>query len=409
MPKPSLRDVSARAIVAAIADAAERWSDADFSPRVRATQAIEARLGYTTPVVEYALDRLFFGLRRDVLEAAIAAELGSVAALDGPVPRDGRPDAYARGVDRVVVISSNTTIGVALVPALFALCAKCEVVVKDRSDTLVTAFFESLVEERPEFAGAAIARAWRGGEDREEDALLAAADVVVAFGRDDTLRAIRAKTAIEARFVPFGHRLSIGYVGAEAVRLRDRALLDGIASDALLYDQEGCLSLHALFVQGVADDARAFAEELALAIERTSIEFPPSPLDAARAIDVAAYRNLAAFRAAGGRGAVFAAAAGSATVVFEPPHDQPPPLLPRMLPVYAVSDIDDVARFVRDQHLPIQAIGTDATRSADVRRLAETIGAVRVAALGEMQAPPISGHHGGAPRISDFVRWIDCE
>jgi hypothetical protein len=32
-----------------------------------------------------------------------------------------------------------------------------------------------------------------------------------------------------------------------------------------------------------------------------------------------------------------------------------------------------------------------------------------VARLGEMQAPPVGGHHGGAPRVSDFVRWIDRE
>jgi hypothetical protein len=41
--------------------------------------------------------------------------------------------------------------------------------------------------------------------------------------------------------------------------------------------------------------------------------------------------------------------------------------------------------------------------------LAEAIGAVRIARLGEMQAPPVGGHHGGAPRIADFVRWIDRE
>jgi hypothetical protein len=24
-----------------------------------------------------------------------------------------------------------------------------------------------------------------------------------------------------------------------------------------------------------------------------------------------------------------------------------------------------------------------------------------------MQDPPLSGHHGGRPRIADFVRWVD--
>src|SRR5215469_13534728 len=55
-------DLSARpvrSILRAIADAAERWSDGDFPPRVRALERVCARTGYSMPVAEYAMDRLF--------------------------------------------------------------------------------------------------------------------------------------------------------------------------------------------------------------------------------------------------------------------------------------------------------------------------------------------------------------
>src|SRR5450432_115037 len=182
MPKTLLRDLSARAILASVASAAERWRDADFAPRVRATAAIEKRLQYTIPVIDYAFDRLFNGLTEDAIGAAIVDELGSLEALDGFTPRAGRPDAYARGVDRVAIVSSDTTIGVAIVPAIYALCAKCDVVVKDRSDDVVAAFFSSLAEERPEFRKAARAQTWTGGADAAESAILGSADTVVAFG-----------------------------------------------------------------------------------------------------------------------------------------------------------------------------------------------------------------------------------
>jgi hypothetical protein len=414
MPKPSLRAYSARAIVGAIADAAERWSDADFPPRVRATAAIEARLGYTTPVVEYALDRLFFSLRRESLTAAIVDELGSLDALDGFVTRAGRPAAFARGVARVVVVSSDTTIGVALPAALFALCAKCDVVVKDRSDALVAAFFETLVEELPEFATAARAQTWHGGNDADEPALLAAADVVVAFGGDDALRAIRGRCAADARFVAFGHRVSVGYLTRAALQSAQRAsILDGIAADTLLYDGDGCLSLHTLFVErsddgDSADDDRAFARDLAEAFARTEIEFPGGRLDAASAASVAAYRNLGAFRAANTPGARLTSLA-SATLAFDPPREAPLPLLPRVLPIYTVNDTADVLSFARAHRLPIQALGVADPGAADIAQLAEDIGAVRIARFGLMQAPPLAGHHGGAPRISDVIRWIDAE
>jgi acyl-CoA reductase LuxC len=402
----ALRALPAERIVGFVADAALRWCNADLAARVRAAAAIEERLGYTAPVVDYALDRLFGGLTRAALEAAVAAELGSVAALDGVVERGVAPAAWARGVARVLVVSSDTTIGVALVPAVFALCAKCDVVVKDRSDALIAAFFESLADEHPAFAHAATAREWSGGSDPAEDALLAGADVVVAFGRDETLGTIRARCAPEARFVAFGHRASVGRLTRNDLAALDAATAERIARDALLYDGEGCLSLHALFVEADGEALERVAATIADACKRVAVEFPSGPRSAQRAAAVFAYRNLAAFRAAGGRGAVLRAA--DVTVVVDPPRDESPPFLPRTLPLIPVDGDDAVVGYVREQRLPVQALGVVAADTSAVA-LAQRLGAVRVAPFGTLQAPPLSGHHGGAPRIADFVRWIDRE
>jgi hypothetical protein len=399
----TLRALPARRIVAHVADAAQRWTDADFPPRVRVTAEIERRLGYTTSVVEYALDRLFFAIAPAALEAAIGAELGSLAALDGIVERRGLPAAWARGVARVAIVSSDTTIGVALLPAVFALCAKCDVVVKDRSDALIAAFFGSLKDEHPAFEGAAQARPWTGGDDSDEDELFANAGTVIAFGRDETLRAIRARCGAETRFVPFGHRASIGRLTRTDLAALDDLLADRIVRDALLYDGEGCLSLHALFVDAGGTDLERVARALAAACERVALEFPGGTRDALPAARTAAYRNLAAFRAASGSGAMLRGA--DATLVIDPPAQDALPFLPRVLPVYRGDD-DAVARYVESQRLPVQALGVvDAAPGAVT--LAARIGAVRVAPFGSMQSPPAAGHHGGAPRIADFVRWID--
>jgi hypothetical protein len=320
------------------------------------------------------------------------------------------PLSSARGVDRVVIVSSDSTIGVALVPAMYALAAKCTVVVKDRGDALVSAFFLTLAEERPQFAAAAQARIWSGGEDALEAELLGGADVVVAFGADAALRAIRAGLRADARFVPFGHRASIGYVDVARIPARVRAaVLSGVAADALLYDGDGCLSLHALFAKGERATVEAFVADLAAAFERVSVEFPAGSGQPARSAAAAAYRNLGAFRAATGRGLVYAPGAQSATIAFDPPREAPPPFLPRVLPVFPVADAAEAIAYVRGHRLPVAALGVADPFDPEVLRVAEAIGAVRIARLGEMQAPPVGGHHGGAPRISDFVRWIDVE
>ena len=82
--------------------------------------------------------------------------------------------------------------------------------------------------------------------------------------------------------------------------------------------------------------------------------------------------------------------------------------MPRTIPLIPVDGDDAIVRYARAQRLPLQALGVVAADAAAVA-LAEQLGAVRVAPFGTLQTPPIGGHHGGAPRIADFVRWIDRE
>jgi hypothetical protein len=410
MPKTSsaangaLRAKPARAIVRAIAGAAERWSDADFPPRVRATAAIGERLGYTIPVVDYALDRIFNGITAEALTATIADELGSIGALDGFTERAGRPAAWARGAGAVTIVSSDTTIGVAIAPLVFALAAKCAVTVKDRSDALVAAFAETLGEELPESLAALEVRTWTGGSDPDEAHALGAADVVVAFGGSDALRAIRSRCAADATFVPFGHRASAGYVAN--ADLGSCGIASDVARDALLYDGDGCLSLHLLFVQRGAGDAHErFVARLADACAANAIEFPPGAREPARAARAAAYTTAAAFRAANGDGRVMRAPDGAWSIVVAPPLDDLPPFGGGVIPVVFVDGIAEIAAIVARHALPLQAIGV--ASDADARELTERLGAVRIARLGAMQDPPLAGHHGGRARIADFIRWVD--
>jgi hypothetical protein len=413
MPKPcsaadnaGLRALDARAIVAALADAAERWCDADFPPRVRATAAVCERLGYTLPVVEFALDRLFGGLTAAALTAAIAHELGSLDALDGPIAPDGRPPAWARGVDRVTIVSSDSTIGVAIPPLAYALCAKCAVTVKDREDALVAAFVETLGEERPELARAVDARSWTGGVGEHEGAALGDADVVVAFGAADALIAIRDRCGPEANFVPFGHRASAGYVRATDDLAAYDTIAAGAARDALLYDGDGCLSLHVLFVEAAGDALAAFSGALTAACCAAGVEFPMGVRAPRRAVASARYAEAAAFRAANGSGRVVRDTHGAWSIIVDAPHDEPPPFGAGAIPLVLVANADAAAAYVERHGIRLQALATT-DPAGDARDLAVRLGAVRTAPFGRLQDPPLAGHHGGRSRIADFIRWID--
>ncbi len=402
-----LATVPARKIVRAIASAAERWSNADFPPRVRILDGIAERTGYSLPVVEYALDRLFFSITQNDLEAVIRSELGSLEALDGFVARTGRPDAFAAPAGQVCVISSRTTIGVAIAPAVFALCAKCDVLVKDREDALAGAFFETLAEELDEFAEAARAAVWSSGDENAPD--LGKFDAVVAFGSDRTLKALSKSVLPDARFIGYGTRASAGYVdrGTLSSVSRAKEIAHGAARDLVLYESEGCLSLHALFVErGGAIDSKRFCEMLASEVERANVEFPLARNHASVAAQIAQQRDLAAFRAASGRGAVYADANGEYALLLDPPQSEPPPFLPRTLGIFSVDDAGEALTYVREHHLPLEGFALSADRPHLVQMALEA-GAVRLTQFGELQHALMSGDHGGRPRIAEFVRWID--
>lgn len=397
-----------RRIINAISDAATRWSDADFSPRVRSLERICERTGYSIPVVEYALDALFNSLRADVIESLIAGELGSLDALDDFVERPGRPKARAVPIGSVAVISSRTTIGVALVPAIFALCAKCDVIVKDREDALIGAFFATLTEEMDGFVQAAFATSWTGAEATD----LRAFDAVVAFGDDATLGVIRAQLAPTAAFIPFGSKISIGYITRES--LGDDAAAThtarGAARDALLYDTEGCLSLRVLFVErGGAIAPERFAELLAREIETAATEFPPGAARAPQVqAELARMRDLAVFRETQRQGRIFSDTRATYALLFDAAMEHAPSLLPRTLSLHSVDAPSDAVAFIQRHRLPIEAVATNNPRD-DVRALALTVGANRIAAFGELQRPLLAANHGGRPRIAEFVRIVTAE
>lgn len=391
-----------RAIVGAIDRAAVRWSDPSFDARRNVRAAVSQRTGYSLAAVDYAFDALFGPIRREALESIIASELGSLDTLDRFVENAARPAARALPIGRVAVVASRTTIGVAILPAVFALCAKCGVLVKDRDDRLVASFFETLHAELPAIRDAARAQTWRSDEDAFS---LRGFDAVVAFGSDATLAAIASELGYPARFVGFGSKASAGYVARESLdeESQAREVAAGAARDLVLYESEGCLSLHSLFVErGGAVSFERFADLFRKALENACRRFSADP-DAHRRRRAEA-RDLATFR---GQTAVTDELVNYLTVV-DAPLDEPPLFLPRAIRVHGVVDSAQTAQYYQRHAVALEALALSRPRP-DLLELAVHLGASRIAPFGALQTPALGAFHGGRPRIADFVRWIGWE
>jgi len=396
-----------RSIVGAIAGAAARWSEAVFPPRLRAREAVAARTGYAAAAIDYAFDRLFGSLTRGAIEAVIAGELGSVDALDGFVTEAGRPPSRALPIGRVCVISSRTTVGVAIVPALFALCAKCSVLVKDREDLLASAFFATVVEHLDPLRAAIETRAWDGADNAHALRDFAA---IVAFGSDSALREIGDGLLHETRFIAYGSKASAGYVTRDTLREESKARIAarGAALDLVLYESEGCLSLHALFVE--REDAvtpQRFAELLNEAIAELTPRFPPAARDVGIAAKLAGERELALFRRSAGATAIADPQAAS-LVAVDPSPDEPPLFLPRVVAVRSVNEPQDALAYLQRHAVELEAVAVSEHRD-DLVEFAQAAGASRITTLGALQSPPLGIFHGGRPRIAEFVRWMSDE
>lgn len=378
-------------MISAIARAAERWKNPDFPPRLRAARRISQRMAYSMPMVDFALDTLFGSITEEHLRDVIGNELG---------------DAVAEPIGKVAIISSRTTIGVAVVPAIFAIAAGCDVLVKDREDYLVAEFFATLRQaqgdtvraqgdtvraqgdtapaQHDKLHGDARVRAetWDGASGVKD---LSGFDAVVAFGTAETLDAIERSLPARIRFIGYGPKASVGYVSREALASQSdaRRIADGAARDLILYEGEGCLSLHSLFVQsGAAVSPESFAARLGSAIERTSLEFP---IHAARVRDGVARMN--ARDAAAFRGTLLASDSAASYVIESGLADRAPSFLPRVLAIHTIASLDEMHAYLERHRIPIELCAGE--------------GGVR---FGEMQRPPLQYRHGGRPRIAEFVR-----
>ena len=350
--------------------------DADFPPRVRATRGDRGaarlydagrRLRARPPL------RRNHRRRADARRSSTSSVRSRRSTVSSSATAGRRPGRAASTRSRS---SRATRRSASRSRRWSSRCARsARVTVKDRSDALVAAFAETLGEELPELRRTLDVRAWT--RRRRRSGRTGARRKPTSSSRSAAtrrLRAIRARCAPDTTFVPFGHRASAGYLARDALA-GDADVAAGVARDALLYDGDGCLSLHLLFVEARARRrARALRRRRcadACAAQRDRI---PARHRAIRRAPRAsrAYAAAAAFRAANGTGACCARPTAPGRIVVEPPVDELPPFGGGVIPIISVDGLDAAAAYVARHRIPLQAVGVagsdDATRSRRTAR-----------------------------------------
>ena len=379
----------------ALGAVARSWLDRSSPHRRAAERLLPARTGYAPEMVAEALDLLFRSLEVERLEELLRTDLPHSPC---PAPR------------LVFLIAAGTVFPPAIVGATAALLLGSPVLIKPASAEPISAslWARSLAAHDPELARLVAVLPWPRARSEITLAALEAAGAVIAHGDDQTIAAIRAAAPSSTRIIAHGHRVSAAILGAGALTADPKGLARGLARDVALYDQQGCLSPHTVFVEETsasnttsADTARTFAGLLAAELTELERSWPRARLDPAAASSLRQFllaRELKGDVILGGFDAGWAVVLDST----EPKARFEYSPLGRTVivkPAPAVGAAIEALAAVRDR---LQAVGlaiTHRDRIALARRLGlyddvdsnqDWAPRVRLCPVGTMQSPPLT-------------------
>ena len=346
------------------------------------------------------------------LAAGLAAVLGGVRGESArrvfAEAARRRPETVEAPGFALVVLASNLP-ALAVQPLLPALAARRPVLLKCPSaePVFTPAFVRALVERLPALESAVAVAVWPGGDEAREAPLLERAGVVLAYGDAEAVASLARRTRSAgstergARFVPYGPRTSLAVVGAEA---DPAAVAPGLARDIALFDQRGCLSIAAVYVEGGEPEAERMAEALAEALRERAARWPPGPPLPSEA---AAVRQLRALGEVSGR-PVWSVGDSLAegTVLLEPtPAFQPTPGL-RTVRVHPVPDLGDLPEILAPWNGRLQGValaGLSKEKAGTLVPAFKRLGVSRVAPPGELQHPDTAWHNGGVDPLEALL------
>lgn len=292
----------------AVAAASSTLKSAPLDRRVKWLSAAARQLHETSRAAAEALSEST-GLSRPMVDWALQTTLETVD--ESSLRSVGNEVAASRGapLQWLPVILAGNLFTASVRGVFVPLLAGVPVLAKasSREALFPQMLREALAATDAELAAAFGVVSFRGGETSFESELVGDASAVAVYGGDETVADVRHRHP-DKRIIAHGHGVSLAYCSRSAAS--SRVTFDELALDVVAYDQRGCLSPQAIYVEGDLTDATAFAERLAeRGLVPISVKLPrgPLPLDAGAA--QAQWRGLAEIEGHLVQGDTFAVAA----------------------------------------------------------------------------------------------------
>jgi hypothetical protein len=400
-------------IIDAIDLAVARLLDRQDPYRRRMDQLLPIITGYDREMVRLGLTGYLKTFRKPQLQRFLAEDFVNPAILDNfqPLPKGGMGRAF--GPQILAHVWAGNVPGLPLWSLVAGLLVKAGNIGKVPSaEPLFAGWFAQLFAEvAPELADCLAVVWWQGGNEVLETSVLNEADLVLGYGRNESLAAIQSRVPITKRFLAFGHKVSFAMVSAAALNAsKVSAIARLMAYDVARYDQQGCYSPHMVFVEcGGSVSPERFAQYLAHELAGFEEKFPLRTLSLAEASGIVAWRNMEEMLPGG---QVFGAASGAWTVSYQAEDKVfSPSCLNRTIRVVGIDSLADVPAILTPFRTLLQTAGI-AAPPEELLALASALGEVgitRIAAIGDMTSPEAGWHHDGRFNLLDLVEITEID
>ncbi len=273
-----------------------------------------------------------------------------------------------------VVLASNVP-GLAAQSILPALLLGRPLLVKSssREPLFAAALVRALAGCEPALGDAFAAVAWPHEHRALTESAFARCERVVAYGGQATIDALAA--SFGGRLVAHGPRASVAFV---AGAFDPVGLGRALARDVAVFDQRGCLSVQAVYVDG---DAPLLAEGLAFGLACEHARLPPGPCEAEIAARVQQWRGEAEL--SGTLVAGLSVAQGT-VILTEEVAFRPVPGL-RTVIVHGSSSIESAVAALAPWRGRLQGAALGGTEAATIPAHLAPLALTRIAPAGQLQ------------------------
>lgn len=404
-------------IVDIVDRAVDRLLDRDNPLRQKAEKLLPAITGYDSEMIRLGLTGYLKTFRKPELQKFIAEDFTNPLILDDfqPMPKGGSARAFGPGI--LTHVWAGNVPGLPVWSLVSGLLVKAGNIGKVPSAEPLFAgwFAQTLADVAPEIADCFAVVWWKGGDTAREEALLKESDLVLAYGGNASLAAIRERIPVTTRYLAYGHKVSFGMISQTSLDIQKAATAAHLAAyDVVRYDQQGCYSPHLFFVErGGRVTPQDFAQLLAHELDAFEKKYPRRALSIAEAGDIAAWRHTEEIKSFSGNGGTLIGSPDSAWSVAytEEAEDLSPSGLNRTVKVVAVDALSDVVPRIAPYKSFLQTVGIAAAPDAlyTLSAALGQAGVTRVSALGHMTAPEAGWHHDGRFNLLDLVTITEIE